>query len=747
MMGKLGDHMRSKPPVPPGRWRFGQFEIDLATGELRKNGLRMHIQEQSLLILGALLERPGELVAREELRDRLWPSDTFVDFERSLNAAVAKLRQVLSDSAEQPRYVETVARRGYRFVAPVEASPPQPEPAELRSDSIAGESDGPIAPPKPKRWIWPAAALVLLVLVSTGVYLLKWKRLVFGKTDAVSFAISPPQGTRFHAMSAVSPDGRKLAFITIDSSGKRTLWVRTLASETALRLDNTDGAVAPFFSPNSQDIGFFAEGKLKRIPASGGSPQAICDQTQPKGGTWNQDNIILFSQAGRLYQVSAAGGVAKELPRSDKTPGETVVDTWPQFLPDGHHFVFSARTYTGRIDPTRSEIRLGSLNSSRRQSLLIGVTRAAVASSGYLLFVRDYTLLAQKLDLSRFQLVGEPLAVAENLTMSPDSILVLEMKAGMARAVGTAAFSVSDNSVLVYYSDPPQTNQLVWFDRNGKRLGTAGEPREYTQLFLSPDEKLAVVGIRKSKMDRLHWNLWLLHLDTNVLSRLSFGDGRDADPVWSPDSRKIVYGSYKPEEGQKIDLMELTVGEGSPRSLYADGNANKPEAWSPDGRFLLFRRDEQVVLTLPVSGDRKPAVLLGTPYVRGRFQFSPDGRWLAYTSSESGVSEVYVSRFPAMTGTRQVSKGGGCAPVWRKDSKELFYMSERGQVMSVDVKAGANLEAGPPKMLFQPVLRMSTFCLGTYGVTENGQKFLVMESRLDEGRMHVVTDWESGLHH
>jgi eukaryotic-like serine/threonine-protein kinase len=753
--------MSSQSSVPPDRWRFGQFEIDLSTGELRKNGRRMHIQEQPLRILGALLERAGDLVTREELRERLWPSETFVNFDRSLNAAVAKLRQVLADSAEEPRYVETVARRGYRFVAPVEASVPHLETAGPPLDSAAGEAGGFISRRKREPWIWPTAALILLVLVSIGVYLLKRQHLAFSKTGAVSFAVYPPEGTRMHVASAVSPDGRKLAFVAVDASGHRTLWVRTLASESVVRLDNPDGALFPFFSPDSQTIGFFADGKLKRIPASGGSPQTLCDQSQAAGGTWNQDNIILFSQVGRLYRVSAAGGSATQLMEPDNAPGEVVMDTWPQFLPDGRHFVFCARTFRGQVNPNRSGILLGSLDSTGRRFLLASRTRAVVTPSGYLLFVRNGALLAQRLDLSRFQLAGKSLPVAENLTVNLDRISNAvtpraerdaEVKAGLPGTVPPAAFSVSDTGVLVYHSAPPQKSELVWYSRDGKRLGTAGELREYNQLFLSPDERLAAVSIRNDKMDRTHWNIWLLHLDSNVLSRLTFGDGLDADPVWSPDSSKIVYGAYKAEESEKIDLMELTLGERSARLFYTDGRANKPEAWSPDGRFFLFKREEQAVFSLPTSGDRKPAMLLDTPYTKGRFQFSPDGHWLAYMSTDSGVPEIYMSSFPAMTSTRQISTRGGCTPVWRKDGKELFYMAAQGQMMSVDVKAGFSLETSLPRMLFragETTLFTENYCIGQYGVTANGQKFLVIQTPrvpIDDGRMHVVMHWDAALH-
>lgn len=201
--------------------------------------------------------------------------------------------------------------------------------------------------------------------------------------------------------------------------------------------------------------------------------------------------------------------------------------------------------------------------------------------------------------------------------------------------------------------------------------------------------------------------------------------------------------------------MELTLGEHAPRLLYGDGNRNKPAAWSPDGRFLLFKRDEQAIFALPASGDGKPVLPSQHPYVKGRFQFSPDGHWLAYMSMDSGRPEIYISSFPAMRGPRQVSSGGGCTPVWKKDGKELFYMAGPRRMMSVDVKAGSSLETGPPKVLVQPAqgegtIYTESYCIGQYGVSENGQKFLIVEippAPIDDGRIHVVTHWDAALHH
>jgi dipeptidyl aminopeptidase/acylaminoacyl peptidase len=423
-----------------------------------------------------------------------------------------------------------------------------------------------------------------------------------------------------------------------------------------------------------------------------------------------------------------------------------VIDTWPQFLGDGKQFVVRSRTYKGHLDPARSEVLLGALNSGERRVVFGSRYPAAVTSSGEMFFERRGALMAQRLDLGRGRLVGEPRVVAEDLALGNEGIQV-EISPGMLSAMGPAAFSVSDNGVLVYHSRIPQRNQLVWFDRQGKRLGTVGETREYTQLSLSPDERWAAVGIRnRERKGVLDQTLWLMQLESGVLSRLSYGAGQDADPVWSPDSRRIVYGAFNLDEGVKTDLMEVILGEATPRLFYADGYANKPEAWSRDGRVLLYRRNEQLIFSLPVSGDRKPKMLLDSRYVRGRFQFSPDGRWLAYASTESGQSEVYVSSYPAMTSTRQVSTGGGSAPVWRRDGKELFYMAEDGRVISVEVKAGSILETGPPRTLFHPSVRVGGFHMGQYGVAAHGQKFLVVESpRLPGGdtRTHVVSQWDA----
>jgi len=728
--------MNSPVPLPKGRFRFAQFELDVPSRQLRKNGLRIRIQEQPAMILEALLTREGEVVSREELRQLLWPGDTFVEFERCLNTAVAKLRQALSDSAEHPRYIETVARRGYRFIGRVEPYL-QPHTPQLVRPALSSElvTNKDQSVPKTGNWVWQAS-VALGMLTFAAFY---WFRPAsVDVPPIVRFVIPAPVGMRIHPVSAVSLDGRKLAFVAEGELGQRSLWLRNLDSETAVRIDHTGGAIAPFFSPDSQHIGFFADGKLKRISVSGGAPQTLCNVYQPAGGTWNRDQVILFSHSGRLHKVAATGGEPIELARPAVAAGEAQIDSWPHFLPDGNRFIVSTAIHNGHINPIRSEVLLGALDSRERKVLLNARSSANVMPNGLLLFRREGSLVAQKLDLNRGKMAGQMVTVAQDLNPSSGEIVV-DVKQGLPVAVPPATFSSSAGGVLAFHSSPPARKQLVWFDRDGKRLGKVGEPGDYMQMIVSPDEQYAALAVR-NRSSFNHWNLWLLLLKTNVLSQLSFGVGRDADPVWSPDSSRVVYGAYQAERGEQVDLMEIKLGEPSAKRIHSDGHSNKPEAWSPDGSLLLVRRNEQVIFPLPMSGNGKSVVLLSTPHIRHGFRFSPDGRWLTYVSSESGAPEVFVSRYPDMSETRQVSAGGGFAPVWRKDGRELFYMTRQGYIFSVHLSTGSRLETGPPRQMFRTEARHIN--MPQFAASDDGQRFLVLEalpSQVADERLVVIT--------
>ena len=716
---------------------------------MRKNGVLISIPEQPFNVLKALLEQPGQIVTREVLKERLWASETFVDFERSLNAAVAKLRRTLNDSAEHPRYVETIARRGYRLISPVEL----PVPTQgVRQ--IAPEEKGPGAKTNRERWFWLTGVAALTALALAEPYLLKPPKVEIGP---IRFVLSAPEGTRIHPASAVSPDGSKVAFVAIDRSGSRALWVRPVAAETMQHLDDTEGALLPFWSPDSEQIGFFANGKLKVVRAGGGSARIVCEQRYPGGGTWNRDGVIVFSQLGRLYRVSDAGGSPVPVVELDAGRGE-IVHTWPQFLPDGRRFLFFTEVSGGAGHAARSGTYLASLDSPDRRLLIASRYRAAFAPPDYLLFVQNGSLVAQKVNLKRGLVTGEPAYVADRVTVRLDRFFVVPQP-GLAIDGGGAAFSVSDNGVLVYHSGSPPKSQIVWYGRDGTRLGTVGEPREYAQIRLAPDDRHAAVAIKNTeKEDWENWNLWLVDTDTNLPSRLTWNDGRDADPVWSPDSSKVVYSAFS-KSARRVDMMEIAIGQNSPVVFYRDEHSNKPDAWTPDGRFILYRRDERVVLTLTTGADRKPTVLFDTPYVMGGFRFSPDSRRLAYFFDESTVlghkdtrpglamGEIFISSFPDLTATRRISTSGGCSPQWRRDGQELFYLGPHAAVMAVEMPKGPHVEPGTPRKLFQPAMDDPGFCMAQYAVTGDGKRFLVLEPVVNasEQQTHIVAPWTSEL--
>jgi DNA-binding winged helix-turn-helix (wHTH) protein/dipeptidyl aminopeptidase/acylaminoacyl peptidase len=588
-------------------YEFEPYRLDPVQRVLRRGDEFVPLAPKAFDILLILVESAGRPVDKKDLLERAWP-DTFVE-EGSLTQSISILRKVLEQGGSGVQYIQTISKRGYRFSAPVKLLEGVPGDEDLpisngrRTDS-ASEESGPRTKANWERWLWLTGFAALVAFALAEPYLLKTPKVEIGPTR---FVLSPPEGTRIHPASAVSPDGSKVAFVAIDRSGSRALWVRPVGAETMQRLDDTEGALLPFWSPDSAQIGFFANGKLKVLPAAGGSARIVCEQRYPGGGTWNRDGVIVFSQSGRLYRVSAAGGAPVLVMELDSGRGE-IAHTWPQFLPDGHRFLFFTEVSGGTGRAAASGAYLASLESPDRRLLMAGRYRAAFAPPDYLLFVQNGSLVAQRVDLKRGLVTGEPARVADGVTVRLDRFFV-NPQPGLAIDGGGAAFSVSDNGVLLYHSGSPPKTQIVWYGRDGTRLGRVGEPQEYAQIRLAPDDRHAAVAIKNTEKDDWeNWSLWLVDTETNLPSRLTFGAGRDADPVWSPDSSKVVYSTFS-KSVRRVDMMEMTVGQNSPVVFYRDEHSNKPDAWSPDGRYILYRRDERVVLTLTTGADRKPAVL------------------------------------------------------------------------------------------------------------------------------------------
>ena len=549
------------------------------------------------------------------------------------------------------------------------------------------------------------------------------------------FSLLPPEQTTFAVgpaapQAAVSPDGHYVAFAATTSDRKTHLWLRPLDSLAAQKLAGTEEAGLPFWSPDSRFIGFFAQGKLKKIDIYGGPPQTLCDAPAGNGGTWNREGLIVFApnREGALARVSATGGIPAAATALERRRQETG-HAWPQFLPDGRRFLYLA--LSGQRE--NRGLYVGSLGSEEPRLVLKTEVRAAYTPPGYLLFLQQGTLMAQRFNPDRFQLAGEPVAVAEGVAYNSFN--------------GRNTFNVSENGVLVYRTGRPgglPTSELVWFDRGGKRIGSVEGPGLYLRPALSPDG-------RRIALERLDprtgaFDIWLVDPARSSVLRLTFGSSNQTHPVWSPDGSRIVFTSDR--DGTSNLYQKNSSGAGSEELLLQSDTAKYVMDWSPDGRFIAYEGQDPKTGTdlwvLPLFGDRKPVPFLQTGFNEGQGQFSPDGRWMAYVSDESGRREVYVQTFPASGGKWQISDAGGAYPRWRRDGKELFYVTAGQELMAVAVQSDSTFQAGGPHALFEPRFFQPVI---PYTVSDDGQRFLV-NTPLEEDNSSpviVVVDWTAEL--
>ncbi len=587
---------------------------------------------------------------------------------------------------------------------------------------------------KRRPWLaWGIAALLLVTLVPIVFVHFREQPPV---AELMRFHIPPTVNLATAGTFALSPDGRHLAFPAAGSDGVTRLWVHALDSLEARPLPGTEGSgTPPFWSPDSRFIAFGTGGKLKKIDISGGPAQTLCDLAPIDiGGSWNRDGVIIFgSQPGPLMRVSAAGGIASPVTALDVSRRETL-HIFPSFLPDGRHFVYERATRT----PEGNGIYLGSLDSKPEEQSLkrllttaIGPVYVPSAGSlpGQLLFWRDGTLLAHALDERRLELAGDPVPVAEQV----------------GSFIGFGFFSASTNGVLVYRT-ASQDFQLTWFDRQGKVLGSAGEPGRYTAVALSPDGTRAAVS-RSDPQNTVRWDVWLVDLARSTSTRFTFGPARTNDPVWSHDGSRIIFVS----ERDSFNFYQKAASGSKDEELVLKSSENKiPTSWSRDGRFLLYTtapnaKTKRDVWVLPLEGDHKPAPFLRTEFDEQQGQFSPDGSWVAYTSDESGGNEIYVRTFspkPDAGGKWLVSRGGGTSPHWGSDGRELFYLGRDGSVMAVEVTARPAFQAGAPTPLFQPPRGNAA-----WDVTADGKRFLfaVPAAQSAAPPFTVVLNWQAVL--
>jgi len=577
-----------------------------------------------------------------------------------------------------------------------------------------------------QRASWLLTATFSLLVMAGGA---AWWKASNRRPTAMYFQTSVP----FSADDvALSPNGRMLAMVAYSKqTNNYVLWTNEVGGRQTNSLVGTQDASYPFWSPDGRSIGFFADGKLKKVDLSGGQPQVLCDAPNGRGGTWNRDGVIVFTpdSLGGLSRVSSSGGSPVEMTKPDTSRFETT-HRWPVFLGDGKHFLYLAANFSGQLE--NNAIFLGSLDSQDRRLLVNTSANAAYAESGYLLYLRDKTLVAQSFDRRRYILSGEPHPLSDDVLYFP----------GVDRGV----FSVSSGEVLVTQTGRGAfVSQLTWFDRRGKAAGTLGMVGSYPNVRLSPDGRK--VAVEEADPDGRTTHIWIYEPARSATTRLTFDPSLHQAPIWSPDGRQILFGSNN-KVGFHLYLKNAD-GSGSEEQVADFGAGMQVNLWdwSRDGKHVLFRKGNELWdLSWP---ERVAKPLLQVKWAVRNAQFSPDGRWMVYASNETGSMEIYVSPFPSGNGKWQVSSTGGQEPRWRQDGKELFYVSADGKLMAVAVTTDAGFKVGSPVALFQTHRRQSVSSQDVfpYDVSGDGQKFLII-TKMDEATaapLSVLLNWSSEM--
>ena len=699
--------------TPNGPIRFGAFEVDLAARELRKSGVRIRLQEQPFRVLAMLLARPGEVVTREELQQELWPNEEYGEFDLGLNTAVKKLRQALNDSADSPRWIETVPKVGYKFVAPIGR----------------GVQEAPEAKVPRKVWVGASAAVVLAAFAGGAV---AWRFLGveserqapsrrFAYTEAKLFAGVPDLQT---PSPKIAPDGSAIAY----SAGRdRQVWLRRFDEQEARPILDEQGANFPFWSPDSRWLAYSERpgnwfGALRAISTQGEPPRTICQSCEVHSwlwpfGDWSPDGEwIVYVNLKSLHRVRAEGGEPEEIHRIE---GRGII-VHPVFLDDDRIAITWVRSFKDQ------EMLVLDVSSGRTKSLGPGFaldnspTRHLIYKTGY-----------QQSGLWAMPLTADGERDGDPFQIHPD--------ADMA--------SVSNEGTLVYAESPKALQQLAWVDREGKILSKFGRPQKVIAFFrLSPDERF-VAGVDNADTG----DIWIHETSRQVAHPLPF-TSKAAQLGWSPDGRKIVYASelddllrFRIHESEaKAEAEPRVITPAARRDGLPEGYTEWSPSYSPDGRTVLYqtrgletRRDLRY-LTGTAGGAYEDNVLLATDWDEAAPIFSPDGRYVAYRSDRTGGNEIEVLDFPEGRRARQVSVGGGLAPRrWR--GSELFYLKD-GMLMAVPIEREPKLSPGSPVELFPlPIRRASSF-----DVSKDGQRFVVtVDVGEDPNRPPTIHVWQN----
>jgi Tol biopolymer transport system component len=558
-----------------------------------------------------------------------------------------------------------------------------------------------------------------------------WFRPIPDEADphrTVRFTIMPPANVHFTTtigMSpfALSPDGRHLVYAGNEQGKGPQLYLHSLDSVSARPIAGTDGAYGAFWSPDSLAVGFFAQDKLKRVSISGGEPSVICEAPRGGGGgAWNRDGVMVFAPSvdSQLFRVSASGGTPTAVTALDTSRGETA-HVSPLFLPDGRHFVFAI------IGGDNAGMYVAALDSTERTRLPLDAVTTGFSDPDFLFFMTERTLMTQRIDLKRFELIGAPIRVAE----------------GVDRLGVSATYAVSTSGTIVFWSGNRVITQPTWFERDGTTAGTLGPPAAYMNLSLSVDGRQAAI-------DRFDGTpgIWLLDVTRGTSTRLTSGEIYESTPIWSPDGRQFVFAAAR---DTPPNLFLKRIGASADERVFRNPLQSFPQSWSRDGQYIAYvtidpLTNSRDIWIVPPTGERKPVPFLQSKFDEVQARISPNGRWMAYASNESGRVEVFVTRFPEANGKWPVSTNGGNFPVWRHDSRELYYRSPDGTLMAVPIAATDDFRAGTPVPLFRPRAALAALGMGKfYDVSPEGRFLINVFVERTSSPATVVLDWRGGL--
>jgi serine/threonine protein kinase len=640
---------------------------------------------------------------------------------QSIAQTALDLKRYRRESSRQKMSRITAARPAYSSAGMPQQSGQDPDMAVRPQQEAATPNSSTIA--------WSVAILCALCLAGLAFVHFRETPPVLPSINA---SLIPPQkylyNSDFGGNLALSPDGTMLAFVAADSTGKSTLWIRPLNSSSPRQLPETDDASFPFWSPESRFIGFFGGGKLKKVSAMGAPPITICDAPSGRGGTWNSAGVILFApnfDLDGIHRVSASGGTPAQVTAVDSTRNETN-HRWPCFLPDGNHFFYTSQAKI-RTQEFTGAMYVASLDSGRG-TLLTNVSSNMAYYKGYLLYVRQKAVVAQPFDVSSLKLSGDGSPIAERIDFSSDK----------SRGI----FTISENGILAYQAVGSNPATLSIVDRSGKKIRDIGDRTLYTgarfsldgtKVALDSEDKLSGTG-----------DVWIYDLMRDLITRFTFDPSAEWSPIWSPGGDRIVYSSDMKGSGDLF--IKSSNGSEGAKVLLKSLPPKTALDWSADGRNLLCdmfssgtKRDLWVV---PMDGTREPYPYLQTEFNEDHARFSPDGRWVAYDSDESGKTEVYVRPFPLGGGKWQISAGGGENPLWRADGTEIYYEVQGGKVWAVRVSgAGGAFTVGSAAKLFEIPRTV------ILDATRNGMQFLVASTPSNQSNPPVtlITNWDEAL--